>query len=141
MFDIIGQNKQHSLAPCYSLVVCRLLSTSHQLSSDGETGAVLLGQFKFDSLCVLDRLQRSGQVLWSHLKTDLIILRGHALHLVLIEEVSLQGGRTHRGSLMILRHAGSNTDPSPSHKPVCLLIKGKHVPELQLLPVTAHTTC
>lgn len=57
---------------------------------------MLLGQFDFDGLGVLDRLQGSGQVLWSHLQTDLIVLRGHALHLVLIEEVGLQGGRTHR---------------------------------------------
>ena len=90
------------------------MSTSHQLGGDGEAGAVLLGQFNFDSLCILDRLQRSGQVLWSHLQTDLVVLRGHALHLVLIEEVGLRGGRTHRGSLMVLRQAGYDTDPSPS---------------------------
>lgn len=64
---------------------------SHQLSSDGEAGAVLFGQFDFDSFGALDRLQGSGQVLWSHLQTDLIGLGGHALHLVLIKEVSLQG--------------------------------------------------
>ncbi len=77
----------------------------HQLGGDGEARAVLLGQFHFDGLGVLDRLQGSGQVLRSHLKTNLIVLRGHALHLVLIEEVGLQ---SNKGSqLMIPGQAGS----------------------------------
>lgn len=81
----------------------------HQLGGDGEAGAVLLGQFHFDGLGVLDRPQGSGQVLWSHLQTNLIVLRGHALHLVLIEEVGLRGGRyTLTGSAgRILSQAGS----------------------------------
>lgn len=54
---------------------------------------MLLGQFDLHRLGTLDRLQGSGQVLWHHLQTDLIVLRGHALHLVLVEEVGLQGGR------------------------------------------------
>lgn len=67
---------------------------SHQLGGDGEAGAVLLGQFHLDGLGVLDRLQGSGQVLWGHLQADLVVLGGHALHLVLVEEVGLRGGRT-----------------------------------------------
>lgn len=54
---------------------------------------MLLGQLNFDELGALDGLQGSGQILWSHLQTYLIVLRGHALHLVLIEEVGLQGGQ------------------------------------------------
>lgn len=52
---------------------------------------MLLGQLQFDRLGVLDGLQGSGQVLHNHLQADLVVLRGHALHLVLIEEVGLQG--------------------------------------------------
>lgn len=52
---------------------------------------MLLGQLQFDRLGVLDGLQRSGKVLHSHLQADLVVLWGHALHLVLIEEVGLQG--------------------------------------------------
>lgn len=69
------------------------LGCSHQLGGDGEAGAVLLGQFDFDHLGVLDRLQGSGQVLRGHLQTDLVVLGGHALHLVLVEKVGLRGGR------------------------------------------------
>ena len=81
---------------------------SHQLRGDGEAGAVLLGQFDFDGLGVLDRLQGSGQVLRGHLQADLIVLRGHALHLVLIEEVGLRGGRTQKKLLMTRRRFASS---------------------------------
>lgn len=67
-----------------------MLLWPHQLGGDGEAGAVLLGQLNFDRLGALDRLQGSGQVLRSHLQTNLIVLTGHALHLVLIKEVGLQ---------------------------------------------------
>lgn len=65
------------------------LFLSHQLSSNGEAGTVLLGQFDFDRLGALDCLQGSGKVLWSHFQTNLIVLRGHTLHLVFIKEVGL----------------------------------------------------
>lgn len=68
---------------------------SHQLGSDGQAGAVLPGQFNLDSFGALDRLQGPGQVLRSHLQTNLIVLRGHTLHLVLVEEVGLQRRRAH----------------------------------------------
>lgn len=65
-------------------------STAHQLGGDGEAGAVLLGQLHFDRLGCLDGLERAGQVLHSHFQADLIVLRVHALHLVLVKEVGLQ---------------------------------------------------
>lgn len=51
---------------------------------------MLLGQFDFNRFGILDRLQGSGQVLWSHLQTNLIVLWVKALHLVLVKEVSLK---------------------------------------------------
>lgn len=64
---------------------------THQLSSDGQTGTVFLRQLHLDGFGVLDGLQGSGQVIWSYLQTDLIVLRRDAFHLVLIKEVHLGG--------------------------------------------------
>lgn len=62
---------------------------------------MLLGQFNFDKLGTLDSLQGSGQILWGHLQTYLIVLRGHTIHLVLIEEVGLQRGQNLNLNLFI----------------------------------------
>lgn len=83
-FSTLGQQRTILSLRCFQ---------THQLCSDGQTGTVLLSQFNLDGFGILGGLQGSGQVIWSYLKTDLIVLRGETFHLVLIKEVGLEGKR------------------------------------------------
>lgn len=128
-FELRQRQRRLRWTCCWLWVVLR---RSHQLGGNGEAGAVLLGQFDFDRLGVLDRLQGSGQILRSHLQTDLVVLGGHALHLVLVEEVGLREEGRDQGHL--LRSWSSQT-----RSWVYFLSSWK--PKRRLSPVTAHTTC
>lgn len=71
---------------------------------------MLLGQLHLDRLGCLDGLERAGQVLHSHFQADLIVLSVHALHLVLVKEVGLQG----RGGGLVRSSCGFRwTPPRP----------------------------
>lgn len=74
-------------------LLCLLDVSTHQLSSDGQTGTVFLSQFDLDGFGILGGLQSSGQVLRSDLQADLIVLRRETFHLVLIKEVGLRGNK------------------------------------------------
>lgn len=53
---------------------------------------MLFGQLDFDAFGIVDGPKGAEDVLRRHLKTNLVVLGAHALHLVLVKDVGLGGG-------------------------------------------------